>query len=1022
MDYRFPLFTLFAGLLLGACDVSNSDAVARGSSTVLFVPSIELDSAVALPEVDSVRISIFLVRRPNDSLYYRHSVGWRSHGDTIRAIPDAESLLVRIEGVKLQDDSSGAVWWSGAAKGFFELSQDGGVRNLSVPVVVGDTVAPALISREGDTVAHAATSIHLAWILEDGCACSATIDDGDGIPATGDSVVWDAKWSSGRTRTVIASFRDRTGNLLIDTVVVVRREQVATPTFSIDEDRDGFPVVHIASATPDAAIEYSLDSGATWRGYGDSIVLKASVALHARATKEGMDASAVASQAVAIPAPVFSVPTGTKWDDFLVVKLASRIAGATLQYSTNGVSWDVYADSIVLGSNATLRARAIKDGAVVGDVATAIYWVQVATPTFSVNSGAGSEDILAIRLASTTPGATFEYSMDAGATWIAYRDSIVLGRSIQLEARASKPGLAISAVGTASYDISLPMPDFSVESGTSSNDVVEVRLSCRTPGASLEYSTNGLAWTTGDSLVLGASTQLWARAKKEGMEIGPVAKATYWIQAAKPVFSVNSGTSSRDLLTVRLEVATPDASIEYSLDSGTTWLLYRDSIVLGHSIELAARAFKPGLATSAIVYANYVISLPAPVFSVPTETKWNDLLSVKLTCPAAGAELQYSFDGVSWEIYRDSIVLGSNVVVWARAIKAGMAPGPTVTAAYWIQAESPTFSVKSDTRSDDLLAVRLASATPGAEFEYSLDSGTTWIAYRDSIVLGRSIILLARAFKANLLASAVASARYEISLPAPVFSVPSETIWNDIIALKLACSTPGASLQYSTDGVSWKSYDDSILLGSSTMMRARAVKAGMAPGAVASATYWIQAAAPTFSVNSGASVDHPLAVRLACSTPGASIEYSLDSGATWLAYVDSIVLGSSLVLDARASKPGLATSPTSYAVYDVVVATPTFSLPSGTLWVGSVSLALACVTSGATIQYSMDSVLWRNYTEPLVLTGSTYVWIRAIKDGVQTSPLAKALYWIQASASVRRDEERATADATSLAGERRRPS
>lgn len=1017
MEFR-NLFLIVLACALCSCELadgSGEDAESSMAGGVLFAPFLEMDSGAILPEVDSVRISIFLVRRSKDSLYCRRSAAWASHGDTFPALPQGESLLVRVEGIRLQSDSSVAVWWSGSARGAFARSPDGGVRSLSIHVSLGDTVGPTLVSRKGDTVGHDSSSIRLWWRLGEGCGCVATIDDSVGIAVRGDSVAWEARWPSGGRRVVVASFRDKAGNVLVDTVVVVRRERVAAPTFAIDEGEDGFPVVRISSATSGAGIEYSLDSGKVWRKYGDSIVLTSTTALHARASRSGMDTSVVAatSQAVVVPAPSFSVPSGTGWNDFLAVKLATRIVGASLQYSLDGTSWNLYRDSIVLGASATVRARAVRNWELVGAVDSAVYEVEVARPTFSVNDGARSEDLLAVRLECATPDARFEYSLDSGRSWTSYRDSIVLGKSIRLKARASKPGMGFSEVSMASYDISLPPPEFSVASGAFSDDLLGVALSCRTPGASIEYSTNGVNWASGDSVVLGASANLWARAKKDGMETGPVAKSVYWVQIAKPVFG--GATSSADLLRIGLSCATPGARIEYSLDSAATWRAYRDSIVLGRSITMYARSSKPGMATSALVQAGFAVSLPAPSFSIPSETRWNDLLAVKLSCPVEGATIQYSFDGLSWTAYEDSIVVGRDATLMARSVKTGMDPSPVATAVYRVQAESPSFSVNSGARADDLLAVRLASTTPGADLEYSLDSGATWRPYADSVVLGHPIVLVARACKKDLACSAPSYASYEISLPAPVFSVPSETFWNDVLAVGISCSVPGASLQYSTDEISWRSVRDTVQLGSSAMLWARAVKPGMLPGAVATAKYWVQAASPTFSVSSGTSVDHPLAVRMRTATPDASIEYSLDSGRSWIAYADSVVLRSTVLLMARATKPGLATSPTTSASYGVAVATPTFSLPSHTYWNPGVALEIRCATPGATIQYSQDSVLWRNYDTPLVLTWSMWVWARGVKDGVQTSPVARALYMIQSSSMSAPEGGAAMADATATA-------
>ncbi len=1062
-----------------SCDVSQSTNDGNRRKETIVAPRITPEG-IKLAPVDSVRITV----ESADSgakTYLAKSVAWNTHCDTIRGIPTGESLLVSISGIKVQADSSVAVWWSGRAAARFP---DGGTVDfhlLDIPVKKWDTAAPAIVSRIGDTVEATDSEVRLRWKLREDSVFTASVD-GDSLAPVGDSVVWTANWANGRNRSVVAWFRDKTGNLRRDSVELVRRNRVSAPSvsvaggeyfdtvrvalsdttplasilYSLDGGsswlayRDPIPlgkpvalfakavkdgwtsssiseseyvihaaaprfesivrtqaqdaqVLRLSTTTPGATIEFALDSEDAWRPYADSIVVTKSATIHARSRRYGLATSDTVSRVLGLTVspPVFLVPSGTRSWDRLSLGLSSATIGARIQYSFDSSWWMDYRDSIEIGSDVSVWARALKDGLSPSPVASASYFVEVAAPTFSVPDGTSSFDLLAVHLACATPGARIEYSLDSGSTWLAYVDSIVVGNSVRILARATKPGVAASETGISTYHVKIPAPSFSVLPGTTWNDLLTVRIACPTPGATILYSTDRSHWGEyRDSLVLGAFTILQAKAMKPGMATSPVANASYKVGMAPPEFFPYDGTRSSDIMKVAVKSSTPGSSCEYSLDSGTTWLAYRDSIAIGTSIVLMARTTKAGLDPSDPSIAGYVVSLPPPTFSVASRTSWNDLLALKIATPIPGASVQFSLDSMDekvWSDYRDSIVLGSGAKVWARVVKPGMDPGRVGMAEYTVQASPPKFDVADGTNSNDVIVVRFSSETPGALYDCSLDTARTWRHCADTVAIERTGTLIAKAYKPGLAASHMVAANYVVGIADPVFSVPGGTSRNDFLALKIMCATPGAKIQYSTDNVRWVDYSDSIVLGASTSVWARAMKAGMAAGKIVSAKYWVQTAAPTFSVNSGTRSRDPFAVRVASATPGAFLEYSLDSGSTWIAYKDSILLGRSVDLVARASKPGLAPSAQAAATYDFAIGLPEFSVLSGTSSFDLLTVRLSSATPGASFQYSTDGYQWSEYRDSLVLGESVVLRARSAKPGMDPSSEVAASYVVKAA-------------------------
>ena len=157
-----------------------------------------------------------------------------------------------------------------------------------------------------------------------------------------------------------------------------------------------------------------------------------------------------------VATPAFSVASGAVVSGTSVIITCST-EGAKIYYTTDGTEPTAesteYTAAISVTAAVTLKAIAIKSGMNKSAVASASYTITVATPAFSVESGAvnsGKEVIISC----TTEGAKIYYTTDGTeptASSTEYTAAISVTPPMTLKAIAVKSGMNDSAVASASY-------------------------------------------------------------------------------------------------------------------------------------------------------------------------------------------------------------------------------------------------------------------------------------------------------------------------------------------------------------------------------------------------------------------------------------------------------------------------------------------------------------------------------------------------------------------------------------------
>ena len=241
-----------------------------------------------------------------------------------------------------------------------------------------------------------------------------------------------------------------------------------------------------------------------------------------------------------------------------------------------------------------------------------------AVPVFSPKAGTYTS-AQSVTITDATAGAAMYYTTDGSTPTTSsnlYGGAITVPSTETLKAIAVASGYSNSTVATATYTIAAVVPTFSPKAGRYTS-AQSVTLTDTTLGAAIYYTTDGSTPTTSSNLYGGAITvssteTLKAIAVASGYSNSTVARATYTIAAAVPVFSPKAGTYT-SAQSVTATDATAGAAIYYTTDGSTPTTssnLYGGAITISSTETLKAIAVASGYSNSTVATATYIIAAP----------------------------------------------------------------------------------------------------------------------------------------------------------------------------------------------------------------------------------------------------------------------------------------------------------------------------------------------------------------------------------------------------------------------------
>ena len=279
----------------------------------------------------------------------------------------------------------------------------------------------------------------------------------------------------------------------------------------------------------------------------------------------GLCLSATANAALA---PPLITPDGGDYKGSVQYSIYSQASGVTLHCTEDGSAPNADSPLFVSGSVATWKGsdgevRTVQAIAIDGHkqgspVAVARFHLSgpasTAMPVISPDGG-NSIGPIQVTLSTATSSAAIFYTLDGTdptPASLRYVKPISIGTSpnlVQVHAIAVAPGLAESAVSTASFALgcpaTAPMPALE-PSATSFAGWVWVKASASNPAALLRYTTDGTD-PDGNStpytgpIYLADTTTLKMRAFVDGLADSPIATATYTATDAAQVANIDAG-------------------------------------------------------------------------------------------------------------------------------------------------------------------------------------------------------------------------------------------------------------------------------------------------------------------------------------------------------------------------------------------------------------------------------------------------------------------------------------------------
>ena len=601
------------------------------------------------------------------------------------------------------------------------------------------------------------------------------------------------------------------------------------------------------------------------------------------------------------------------------------------QYKKDDGEWTAYTEGVKFTENGTVQFKAV-DAA--GNEATNSFTVDYidkkapeAPKATASETEPTNQDVTVSATFADEEGLTNQYRIGTTGDWLPYTGGVAMDKNGTVQFKSTDKA---GNESTASYEVTnidkvLPVVATAADIETPTNQTVTVTATFTDEGGSevkdkLFSTDGGTTWnkyTAGVEFAANGSVQF--KATDNAGNVSEIKTYTVTnIDKVAPVVTPSADVTAITNGDVIVSASATDAdsevaSIQYSLDKGTTWLAYdaktgvkfeENGSVLFKATDTAGNTCDP------VEYKVTNIDKVAPEAPKATanETKpTNQDVTVTATFSDDSVTKQYSLDGgKTWKAY-EPVVMEENGSVQFRGIDEATNPSEiTVCEVTNIDKTVPTITVAADiiTPTNGKVTV-----TPTFDDNVAVDlkkvssDGESWSDYTAPVVMTKNgTVYFLCSDTAGNISQVVPYEVTNIDTVPPVVTVTADItkITNtDVIVSATATDDASeiASIQYSRDkGTTWLAYDAKTGVkfeeNGNVLFKATDT-AGNTCDPVEYKVENIDKVAPEAPVAKASKTDptnQPVTVTATFSEDSATKESSIDGGKTWVAYTDGVVL------------------------------------------------------------------------------------------------------------------------------------
>ena len=481
---------------------------------------------------------------------------------------------------------------------------------------------------------------------------------------------------------------------------------------------------------------------------------------------------------VTLPTLTLAVDSGSDANDKLTndgtIIVAGLESGAKWEWSTDNVNWNLgNSDRFTLVSDGAHQVF-VRQTDVAGNISNnatlnLVLDSTVLPPVLTLETPVGNiTKTGVVTVSGIETNASWQYSLDAGNTWISgTNNSLTLngdGNKTVIARQTDFAGnISVNSVAlTFTLDTTATLPILSLTNDTGKNNFDRitsdgtVNVAGIENGASWQFSTDNLTWTTGNSdnfcLFGDGEKAVFVRQIDVVGNFSPASLLTFTLdtQVATPVLELvnDTGIKNDDALTgdgtVKVSNLENGADWQYSTDNGNTWTtgngdrftLYGD----GNKTILVKQTDLAGNKNLNSTVLNFTldtsVATPSTVLSNDSGKAANDFITRDGTFDVigleAGASWCYSLDnGVSWLIGSDNHITlqgdGNKTVLIQQTDLAGNVSQISSPLHFLLdtQISKPILSLATDSPNINDHAANVSGIESGASWEFSPD-GIHW--------------------------------------------------------------------------------------------------------------------------------------------------------------------------------------------------------------------------------------------------------------------------------------------------------